>query len=60
MDVDLKDNTECTPLMFAAESGHVQVVQLLLGWNDVNVNSRDRNGNTPLSLATMYSRLEVV
>ncbi|KAJ7582105.1 ankyrin repeat-containing domain protein [Mycena floridula] len=40
-----------TPLHYAAKEGHLEVVAPLMQHADINVNSRDFNGNTPLHIA---------
>ena len=49
---DCKDGLRWTPLSLAAARGHVAVVQLLLSRDDVDVNSVDHWGRTPLSWAS--------
>jgi len=45
---DMVDARGRTPLMWAAESGHEDMVNLLLRRKDVNRNSKDHDGSTPL------------
>lgn len=47
----LKDKCNRTPLMYAAEQGHDCVVNLLLGKDTADVNSKDEDGLTSLSRA---------
>lgn len=49
--VDLRDETEKTALMRAAEGGHLMVTRLLLE-SGADVNARDQNGKDALMLAT--------
>ncbi len=46
-------------LLFAAEKGLDEIVRLLLS-NNVNVDSKDDDGNTPLSWAAMKGHFNVV
>ena len=46
---DHKDLYERTPLMEAVQGGHEGAVKLLLECNDVDINARDEDGNTPCS-----------
>jgi ankyrin repeat protein len=53
VEVDSKNDLfQQTPLSMAAEKGHIVVVQLLLDTNSVEVSTKDRDGCTPLVLAT--------
>ncbi|KAK3935766.1 hypothetical protein QBC46DRAFT_461901 [Diplogelasinospora grovesii] len=51
---DLKDKDDLTPLSYAAGTGYEAVVKLLLDSGEVDTDSRDEHGWTPLSLAAMY------
>jgi ankyrin repeat protein len=48
VDVNLKDNRGRTPLSWAVQRGHKEVVMLLLGQHDLNAVEPDHNGRTPL------------
>ena len=50
---DSKDSRGQTPLLHAATQGHSEVVQLLLTGDDVDVNSKDNGGGSPLSRAAI-------
>jgi len=45
---DMADGWGRTPLMWAAESGHEELVKLLFRQKDVNPNSKDHDGSTTL------------
>ncbi|KID85798.1 Pfs, NACHT and Ankyrin domain protein [Metarhizium guizhouense ARSEF 977] len=47
----VKDKCNRTPLTYAAEQGHDSVVNLLLGIDTADINSKDEDGSTPLSRA---------
>jgi len=47
-------------LLEACEYGHLDIVQMLLAYANVDVNALDQFGNTPLMLASMKDRREVV
>jgi uncharacterized protein len=53
-----KDNDGRSPLHWAANSGHKDVVELLLT-NKAEVNAKDNNGGTPLLYATAGGRWNV-
>ena len=57
---DMADARGRTPLMWASESGHEEMVKLLLGRRDVNPDSRDDYGRTPLVCAAMGGHEGVV
>ena len=55
-DVNIKTNTESTPLMYAAHFGrniHLDVFKILLNLG-VNINSTDDEGNTALMIAAYF------
>eukprot|EP00300_Choanocystis_sp_HF-7_P043344 c9924_g1_i2.p1 GENE.c9924_g1_i2~~c9924_g1_i2.p1 ORF type:complete len:167 (+),score=46.88 c9924_g1_i2:192-692(+) len=50
-----------TPLMFMAELGEVEAVELLLKYGpDIDVNRCDRNGNNALMIASYQGQTDVV
>ena len=60
MDPDGKDNEGKTPLMLAAQRGHLEVVKLLLQTEKVDLDGKDSEGKTPLIWACEKGKLEVV
>lgn len=58
-DVDATDALGNTMLHYAASSGHLEVVQLLLE-SGANKNKQNEEGNTALILASANTRLDVV
>ena len=63
--LDVKANFEAedeygqTPLSWAAQNGHTEVVKLLLDVK-ANIKAEDKSGQTPLSLAAQNGHTEVV
>jgi ankyrin repeat protein len=57
--VNEADSEGSTPLFFAAQNGHVAVVEVLLA-RGVNVNQADSEGTTPLFIAAQNGLLAVV
>ena len=57
---DKKDEYDKTPLTFAIKYGHTNIVEFLLGGDEVNVNNKDNYGNTALHYAVKYNRIEIV
>ncbi|PPQ96354.1 hypothetical protein CVT26_005041 [Gymnopilus dilepis] len=49
-----------TPLILAAEQGHVEIVEYILSQGGVNVNAMDVSGRTALHEATLYSHEAIV
>ena len=45
---DMADTWGRTPLMWASESWHEEMVKPLLGWRGVNPNSKNHDGSSPL------------
>ncbi|KAI5457669.1 hypothetical protein BGZ63DRAFT_416787 [Mariannaea sp. PMI_226] len=60
VDIDTRDSRGRTPLSFAAEFGHMDVIELLLPTDKVDVNARDNFGQRPLSFAARNGRTNVV
>ena len=58
--VEVKDDFNRTPLSWAAEKGHEDVVRLLLGREGVDINAKDDGGMTPLSWAAHIGHAAVV
>ena len=50
---------DCTPLMEAASSGHLEIVKLLIS-HGADVNSQSSSGNTPLMYACASGHSEIV
>ncbi|EGO29202.1 hypothetical protein SERLADRAFT_456645, partial [Serpula lacrymans var. lacrymans S7.9] len=48
-DVNLQDRRGMTSLSYAADCGNEEIVKLLLARDDVNADSKDEEGRTPLS-----------
>ena len=57
---EIPDAIGRTPLSWAAEKGHVSVVQLMLTFPEIKINSRDRSGRTPLSWSAQSGCAKVV
>jgi ankyrin repeat protein len=57
---DTKDSWGRTPIMWAAENGHVSVVKLLVDRTDVEADFKDQRGKTPLSYAAENGHEAVV
>lgn len=55
----LVDDVRCTPLHYVAEEGHEQALRFLLRQNAV-VDSQDRYGRTPLSMAVFRRQAAIV
>ena len=56
---NLHDKEERTPLHFAAEEGHANVVRMLIE-SEADINAQDYNGWTPLMTAVEHGHIDVV
>ena len=59
-DVNITDNSDSTPLLLAAEEGHIECVQLLLSAPGIDVNMANQYGKTPLFRAAEIGYTECV
>ena len=50
----------CTPLSYASQHNHVEVVYALLAHVDIDVNKQDEDGKDPLSTACAMGHVEIV
>ncbi len=57
-DFNVVDNENRNPLHYAIMDGHKKVAKLLV--NQLTINSRDKNGFTPLHLATLQDDTELI
>lgn len=55
MQIDFRDDEDRTPLSFAAQFGHYEVIRLLLD-KGVDPNLKDERGRIPLSIAAGWDR----
>ena len=61
VEVNSRSGRGRTPLSYAAEGAHSEVVELLLAYDsDVEINSQDIYSQTPLSYATEGGHLAVM
>jgi ankyrin repeat protein len=58
--VNLADNNGWTPLMFAAEKGHLTTIQALLSAPGINIDAKKSDGGTALYLAASNGKDDVV
>ena len=59
-DVNITDHDGWTPLMFAAEQGHLRTVQALLGTPGIDINAQTYNTETALYPAAFFGKYDVV
>jgi len=57
--LEARDLEGCSPLHYAALSGHKEIVEFFLD-NNVNINSIDKGGTTPLHGAIMGGHVEII
>ena len=53
-DYNKQDDYSLTPLHHSAMRGYVKVVEFLLGLDNIDINSRDKQGSTALHIAATY------
>ena len=58
-DVNAKDNKGNTPLHKAAQKGHLEFIEFLVG-KGADVNAKNDDGNTPLHRAAYYGQFQVI
>ena len=51
---NIPDNNGRTPIHWASENGHLEIIKLLMTSSDDLTNARDNNGWTPLDVAKDY------
>ena len=60
-DVESKDSRYGqTPLSYAAQNGHLEIIKFLVRESGADVESKSNNGQTPLSWAAANRHLEIV
>ena len=59
-DVNAEDLYGGTPLMYATESGYVDLVKFLVDCKDIDINQRDRYGRTALALCNSKENKEII
>ena len=57
IDVNKPSKYGCSPLLVAAKYGHVKIVKMLLGREDIYVNKKDEDGKTVLMMPGLMSAL---
>ena len=57
---DTKDGRGRTPLSYAAQKGHEDVVWLLLSRKDVDKNATDDSGYSPVQYAMKYNHRDII
>ncbi len=60
LNVNVQNRDKTTVLYWAARRNYMQVVELLLGIDEIDVNTKDMNGNTPLHWAVYNGHMEVI
>ena len=59
-DVNLKDQTGATALMWGSHRGYIDVVKVLLETSNVNLSEKNQSGYTALSLAEYNNYPDVI
>ncbi|KAK0442337.1 ankyrin repeat-containing domain protein [Armillaria borealis] len=60
VDISAQDMYGTTPLSFAAQSGLLAIVKMILDVEDASVDIKDQDGRVPLSYAAQYGHLDIV
>lgn len=60
VDVNITDDTENTPLHWAARDGYLDIVKYLVDEKGANITQRNKFSNTPLHYAAIHDRLDVM
>ena len=60
IDVNSKDEGLRSLLLYAAENGHLEIVQLFVAQVDIGVDAKDKYGWSPLWYGTKNKHLEIV
>jgi ankyrin repeat protein len=60
VDINVTTDSGATPLYFAAQEGHINIVRLLLSQNEIDVNAATDSGATPLFISSQEGHVEVV
>ena len=58
-DYNRQDDYSLTPLHHAAMRGYIKVVEFLLGQDNIDINSRDKQGSTALHIAATYRNVMI-
>jgi len=57
--INARNRGNWTPLHYASENGHVDMVRLLIEWGGVELNVRECNGKTALGWAISEGHTEI-
>lgn len=60
VDVNQKDRMGYSPLLWAISNDHYEITHMLLNRNDIDINIRNKDDETPLLLATVYNHPMIV
>lgn len=60
VDINQRDRMGYTPLLWAISKDHYEIAHMLLNRNDIDVNVKSKDDETPLLLATAYNRPMIV
>ncbi len=59
IDINTKDDCECTPLYYASKNGNIEMAQLLLSQPGIDINAKNKDGQTPFLNAVAYGHMEI-